>query len=1051
VVRSLKVLVVCGITAVAAMGAGRALGDDSSTGRIGPALSTTANGRHLEPAGRLTTVGNFPTGSALSPDGRFMWVVDAGHGIDDVQIIHVADGAVVQKLPLPGGYVGVAFSPDGSRVYVSGEPKRDVNSAVDKPGTSSGGDVVHVFSVDTSSGRATEGSPIPLPATTGGTAQQHAASGPISGTPGPGPSSKGLGWPIGLAVSPDGAKLVVALNQADQIAIVDTATRSSKLVKVGAYPYGVAVDPDGRRALVTNELDGTVSVVDLASGNVTATIAGLGGRAGDKESHPEGIVIDPQRPRAYVAVANRDLVAVLDTRALRVLKLVSVARGADLGVQPVAVSLTPDGETLYAADSGEDAVAQIALTSRSLPVGAPPTVPGGGPLPPGASPLRHGRSRFFYRVPTLHTLARYRVLARRARRTLHVRHGRRQAEARYRNTLASLRRRFLQPVAVRACGGPSLAKARRYVLRALHALAHRGTVKRRLLRRARRLLPHIRRCPAAARTRANAGSSIAAYTLVGRIPTAAYPADVQVTPSGDRLLWVAAKGLGAGPNPAYGSGSLANSNAAPYGTYVLDLLLGRVGVLERPDDADAVALTPYADAQARPANAPSGPPAGTALRPGGPIKHVFYVVRENRTYDQVLGSESRGDGDPKLELFDDNGVAGPTGGVTPNAHALARRFPLLDHLYADSEVSVDGHIITAGADGIDYVQKAVAASYSGRGRISEFGDYPITFPPNDFIFDQAARQNVTFRNYGESSVGNQPGGNDGRPTFAAVGANTQYAYPFVFGCAGSPVPAPAPPSLRCNTDSGQTPPNPATSRFDFFRSQFTGANDATWPAFTYLTLPNDHTNGTKAGLPTPRTLVANDRGLGQLVDLISHSSIWQSSAIFVIEDDSQDGADHVDAHRMPAFVISPWARTGAVVHTAYDQNSALRTAEILLGLKPLSFLDATATPMYDAFTRDGTHDDSPYNAITPTVPLTETNGAKAPDVALSSALPFDHLDVVPQALSDRILWHSVHGEGSSPPPPGPNASPAERGRAVDALRLYQRRANIRKFLLHDER
>lgn len=580
----LKLLAVCVASAVAATGANGALADDSSPGRIGPALSTTANGRHLGPAGRLTTLGNFPTGSALSPDGRFLWVVDAGHGVDDVQIVSVADGAVVQTLPLPGGYVGVAFSPDGSRVYVSGEPKRSVNAAVDKPGTSNGGDVVHVFSVNSSSGRATEGSPIPLPATTGGTAQQHAAGGPISGTPGPGPSSKGLGWPIGVAVSPDGSKLVVALNQADQVAVVDTAARSSKLVKVGAYPYGVAIDPDGRRALVTNELDGTVSVVDITAGSVTATISGLGGQAGDKESHPEGIVMDPQRPRAYVAVANRDLVAVLDTRALRVVRLVSVARGADLGVQPVAVALAPDGETLYAADSGEDALAQIALTSRSLPAGSPPTAPGGGPLPPGLSPLRHRGSRFVYRVPSLHALARYRTLARRALRILRLGHRERQAAARYRNALASLRRRFLQPVALRACRGPSLAKARRYVVRVLDALAHRGKVKRRLLRRARRLLPRIGRCGAAARAAAS-GRLIPAYSLVGRIPSAAYPTDLQVTPSGDRLLWVAAKGLGAGPNPAYGSGSLANSNAAPYGTYVLDLLLGRAGVLERPDDA----------------------------------------------------------------------------------------------------------------------------------------------------------------------------------------------------------------------------------------------------------------------------------------------------------------------------------------------------------------------------------------------------------------------------------------------------------------------------------
>src|SRR5439155_25655999 len=143
--------------------------------------------------------------------------------------------------------------------------------------------------------------------------------------------------------------------------------------------------------------------------------------------------------------------------------------------------------------------------------------------------------------------------------------------------------------------------------------------------------------------------------------------------------------------------------------------------------------------------------------------NAFYAVRGTRTYDQVFGSESRGDGDPRLELFDDNGIATPAGGVTPNAHALARRFPLLDHVYADSEVSVDGHMITAGGYAIDFVQKTLHPVYSGRGRVNEFGNYPVTFPPNDFIFDQAVRQGVSFRNYGEHAAGIDPTGDDGRP------------------------------------------------------------------------------------------------------------------------------------------------------------------------------------------------------------------------------------------------------------------------------------------------
>jgi hypothetical protein len=212
---------------------------------------------------------------------------------------------------------------------------------------------------------------------------------------------------------------------------------------------------------------------------------------------------------------------------------------------------------------------------------------------------------------------------------------------------------------------------------------------------------------------------------------------------------------------------------------------------------------------------------------------------------------------------------------------------------------------------------------------------------------------------------------------------------------------------------------------------------------TYITLPNDHTNGVRQGYPTPRALVAdNDYGLGQLVDLISHSSIWGSSAIFVMEDDSQDGADHVDAHRMPAFVISPWARHGAVVHDRYDQLSMLRSAELILGLHPLGLNDGLATPMYDAFTTKP--DLRPYDAVAPQQSLTERTAA-AP-AGIDAALPYDELDAVPQRLFDRALWRSVYGPRSTPPPPGPDASPAERDRALMALAAFRAGQDLREVL-----
>ncbi|HEY3020167.1 MAG TPA: beta-propeller fold lactonase family protein [Solirubrobacteraceae bacterium] len=994
------------LTAILVLFASAAALAQSPVGRVGPDVRQTGNGRKLDPAGRLTQLGNFPTGSALSPDGRFLWAVDSGHGADDVKVVDVRSGDVVQTLPLPGGYGGVAFAADGRHAFVSGEPKSDADPPPPGgPGKGEQGDVAHVFDVDAASGRATEREPITLPSTQGGSGQQNSLP----------PASKG--WPEGLAATPDGRTLVVALNQADQVAIVDVTTGAAKLVKVGRYPFGVAVAPDGTTALVSNEYDGTVSFVDVAAAKQVASV-GVGGERGDRNAHPEAIEIDAARGRAYVAVANRDEIAAVDLGARKVVDRVSVARHEALGAQPVGLALSPDASTLYAADEGEDALAVIDLDGAASPAASL------------ARAARVGRAR---RVVRAHTP---RWVASRVRRARSVRR--------------------LRGPAVRACGGPSRAQEARYLRAALHARRLGRRARRRAIGRAYRRLPALVACrragrPLAPGTVVAVGAATRDMRLVGKIPTASFPTDVEATANGRSIAWIAAKGFGAGPNPGFvfdGAKSPSGNVKTPYGEYVPDKLLGYAGVLAPPTAGELADLTARADRHAVPENAKS-PPPGTPLIAGGPIKHVFYVVRENRTYDQVFATDARGDGDPRLELFDDNDVPGPTGGVTPNAHALARRFPLLDHFYADSEVSVDGHVITAGSLAIDYVQRALHANYSGRGRAFDFGVFPVTFGPNAFVFDQAARQGVSFRNYGEQGGGTTPFADDGRPTYRAVVANTDPAYPgpIQIGCLAPPAGGP-----QCTRDSSPTLPGgvpgfSANSRMELFARQFQ-AQDAAGevPAFNYLILPNDHTNGTTQGAPTPQAEIAdNDLGLGQLVDLISHSDVWKESAIVVVEDDSQDGADHVDAHRMPAFVVSPWAQPG-VVSTRYDQYSALRTAEILAGLEPLSINDALATPMYDAFRTDGQPDTRPYDAVTPQQSLLAVNAAAAPGSELSAALPFDRLDLVPQALSDRVLWESVHGAATAAPPPGPNASAEEHARALGALRVLRRGGDVRTYL-----
>jgi len=224
-----------------------------------------------------------------------------------------------------------------------------------------------------------------------------------------------------------------------------------------------------------------------------------------------------------------------------------------------------------------------------------------------------------------------------------------------------------------------------------------------------------------------------------------------------------------------------------------------------------------------------------------------------------------------------------------------------------------------------------------------------------------------------------------------------------------------------STPSGASPLS--ESRFDCFRARFTTQmlSDSV-PAFNYLTFSNDHTAGTTPGRRTPNAMVAeNDYALGQVVDLISHSEIWDSSLILVIEDDSQDGADHVDAHRIPAFAISPYAKRGAVVRTRYDFLSFIKTLELTVGMKPLNLFDSLAVPMYDVFTPNRGNPE-PYKALPPNVSLTQRNTAASPNAAFSRGLPLDYTDKTPQRYLDRILWQYVHGKDSEPPPPGPNAS-----------------------------
>jgi DNA-binding beta-propeller fold protein YncE len=525
--------------------------------------------------------------------------------------------------------------------------------------------------------------------------------------------------------------------------------------------------------------------------------------------------------------------------------------------------------------------------------------------------------------------------------------------------------------------------------------------------------------------------ALPSFELLGRIPTADYPTDARAFGSGDpKLLWTAAKGFGLGPNP--GAPPDDQYAGVPARATTKGLVTGYVGIDDFPSGPRLKRLTATADAQLVPVTHREAP-ADTPLRPGGPIKHVFYIVRENRTYDQVLGDDPRGDGDPRYALFG--------GRVTPNIHALVRRFPLLDRVYADSEASIDGHYWTAAADVSDYVHRTWRQNYAGRKYPSDAWFFQIAYPQAGFIFDRADEQHVSWTNLGEGVAHLAPLPDRDRNLSDTQGVLRRYSKsdlgaltpggcydPFigtddVTSAAGVPI-------RLYDSSKPDGAPEPSLSRFDCFRKKF-GAWEATntLPSLVYMTLPNDHTNGAAPNHHTPRAMLAdNDRGLGQVIDLVSHSKYWASSVFFVVEDDSQDGIDHQDAHRIPALVAGPYAKREAVVHTPYDFLSVLRSIELILGLRPLNLLDSQATPMYDLF--DSTpHNSEPFNASPATYPLLEENPDRPTSAASREAMRHNTTipDHISQRLLDRVLWKSVHGADARVPPSGPGAQPEGDG------------------------
>ena len=476
---------------------------------------------------------------------------------------------------------------------------------------------------------------------------------------------------------------------------------------------------------------------------------------------------------------------------------------------------------------------------------------------------------------------------------------------------------------------------------------------------------------------------------LGFIPVGWYPTCVRVLSGGRQLVVANGKGMTSGPNP----GGPNPEKTTREVQYIGSMLKGTVSRLDIPDGSGWQTATAqvYANCPFVKRTRPIAVPAAgnpVLLRRGdpSPIKHIFYVIKENRTYDQVFGDMPEGNGDPSLCLFLEE--------ITPNHHALAREFVLLDNLYCDAEVSADGHNWSMGAYATDYVEKSWPTSYGGRGGSYEFeGGFPIVYPSAGYLWDNCSRHGVTYRTYGEFVRNGATPLDSSTATMASLQGHVA---PFYRG-------------WDLTYSDVQRIQDWAV---EFDRYEKTGD----LPSFQIIKLPNDHTEGTRKGSLTPRAFVAqNDLALGMLVDRISHSRFWKESAIFVIEDDAQNGPDHVDAHRTAALVISPYTKRHFVDSELYSTSSMVGTMELILGLPFLSQFDAGATPMWNSFTAEP--DTVAYMFRKSRIDLNEQNPRRAFGQAESEQMDFSREDAAPEMQLSEILWKSVRGVQSRMPAP----------------------------------
>jgi YVTN family beta-propeller protein len=846
-------------------------------GRWQKSHTVTPTNQILTPEGlQVELPGMRPQALALSPDGRLLVTAGKTH---ELVVIDPVSGNILQRVPLPSekaepsgtvvsdhilepdddgqlSFTGLIFSPDGQRIYLS-----NVTGSIKVFAVGKDHQVTGLFS-------------ILLPPAN---APRREAE-----------------IPSGLALSPDGKRIYVAMNLSNRLAELDTLTGDVlRIWNVGFAPYDVVLTgdkayvsnwggrrpgaesvtgPGGRGTLVRVDplrhiaSEGSVSIVDLEQNRVVGEIlTGL---------HASGLVVSPDGRHIVIANAGSDTLSVVDTITDQIVETIwSKLTPAELfGASPNALAFEQTGQRLYVCNGTHNAVAVIRFR-------------------PGESELE------------------------------------------------------------------------------------------------------------------------------GLIPVGWFPGAIVHDAGRDSLYVANIKGLGPG-RPRKSDGR-AEFNSRLYH--------GSVSLLKTPDHRELESFTEivvrnYREPALQAARLPARtdqPPRPVPERVGEPsvFKHVVYIIKENRTYDQVFGDIPEGNGDPDLCIFPEK--------ITPNQHRLVRDFVLLDNTYCSGILSADGHQWSDSAFATDYMEKSFAGfPRSYPDGMNDNGVDALAYAPSGFIWDNAMAHDLTVRSYGEFAITEKRWRDTGRTDkldFTAHWTDFQAGNPDILISS-----RPAIESLRghINTNTvGWDMDIPDVFRAaEFIRELKQFEQNGDLPHLTIICLPNDHTSGTKPGAPTPAAQVAdNDLAFGQIIEAISHSRFWKDTCIFGIEDDPQNGWDHVSGYRTTAYLISPYTKRGATVSTQYNQTSLLRTIELILGLPPMNQMDASATPMFDCFT--DVPDFRPFSALANNVPLDEMNPdpEKIADALLrrnavaSSRLPLEKIDQCPEDLMNRILWHAMKGSAAPYP------------------------------------